>query len=227
MSRDVKKMVLCPVCDKETPTQLWPNINASQSPQLRAAILSGALFTFQCSHCHAQRPLAYPCLYHDQKRQFMVYLIPGNEQAVIPDEAYAPQELDLSLLRRRVVNDENDLKEKILIFEADLDDRAVELSKLMAVQALEKRMQRPIVGCYFTALDGEKGRMELTFFPEGSDEAFHKHVRLEVLRKCTAIVRAYDDGENAQGFLKVDAGWAAQCLRRYQGEGSQEQPEEA
>lgn len=143
MSTEISKPVSCPRCGEAVETRMWPGVNAEVNPNLREQVLQETLFNWTCPACGYVAQMAYPCLYHDKGRKFMIYLIPNGGKteldAVDVDHAF-PQ---IGYVQKRVVSSLAALKEKILVFEAGLDDRAVELVKLGAC-----------VGC------GEKGRPE-------------------------------------------------------------------
>ena len=104
----------------------------------------------------------------------MIYLIPNGGKteldAVDVDHAF-PQ---IGYVQKRVVSSLAALKEKILVFEAGLDDRAVELVKLALASVVEKKDgQKPQEG-YFSFADEEKNRIGFVFFFPGKPEAVLK-----------------------------------------------------
>ena len=69
----------------------------------------------------------------------MIYLVPGAKQESLNDAEAENRYPELGGVTKRLAADLNELKEKILIFENGLDDRAVELTKLaMSKVALKK-----------------------------------------------------------------------------------------
>ena len=139
MSTEISRPVSCPRCGETVETRMWPGINAEVNPNLREQVLQETLFNWTCPACGYVAQMAYPCLYHDKGRKLMVYLVPngGKEEldAVDVDRAF-PQ---IGYVQKRVVSSLAELKEKILIFEAGLDDRAVELVKWALSAVVEKK----------------------------------------------------------------------------------------
>ena len=59
-------------------------------------------------------------------------------------------------VRRRIVVDAHELIEKVIIFDANLDDRTIELMKMFYVQAVEENNpDMKILSCYFCIVDKE------------------------------------------------------------------------
>ena len=215
MSTQVNKDVCCPQCGKPVRTKMWTGISAQTEPEMRARILDETFFDWQCPHCGYQAELVYPCLYHDKARKFMVYLVPeGNEKdlkKVNVDERF-PQ---LGGVKKRVVVSPMELKEKVLIFEAGLDDVGVELVKAGIAAAVEEKNGVSVEAGCFCFANQEADRMGFLFFAEGSGEPMKKAARFMTYQKAMEIAKTceYDPGDD---FARVDGLLAARLLERYQ-----------
>ena len=105
--------------------------------------------------------MAYPMIYHDPAHGFMVCLRPSG--AVSKAEAIPA----VRGLKKRSVKNPQELKEKILIFEAGLDDAAVELVKNAIVTVLKRSIEGN-VHAYFCAADEKE--MRFAIFVRGRQE---------------------------------------------------------
>jgi hypothetical protein len=131
--------VQCPDCGKESSAVIYETINVSLDSTLKVRLLSGELLRWQCGVCGLRRLNAYPILYHDMVHAILIQWIsapyaPTLESlvAVLPSQAECRQFKALrSDYRFRVVREFDDLVEKIRIFEAGLDDRAIEWEKCL------------------------------------------------------------------------------------------------
>ena len=74
MSKLQKRMIRCHECGKEFEVTIYNSINTELNPELAKKVHDATIFDVQCPYCKAQRFLNYPCLYHDQKNNFMVQL---------------------------------------------------------------------------------------------------------------------------------------------------------
>lgn len=119
--------------------------------------MDGTLFRFKCSKCGYKSIVNYNTLYHDMTHQAMVYYVGSVKQAL---EAIADAEKMMSIAmhgyRKRIVTNQNSLREKAIIFEHGLDDRVIEIIKLTYLANIS--MQFPdakIKEVYFVVTDGK------------------------------------------------------------------------
>lgn len=134
MATIVKKEHRCPGCGKIFQVSMHATILPLEHPELKKSVLSESLFSFTCPECGYQADMVYPVLYHDREAEYMIYLTAHPEAAL---SQKVPQEL--SDVRKRVVRNQKELKEKILIFDSGLDDAAVEIVKLAVLDIIAKQ----------------------------------------------------------------------------------------
>lgn len=220
MSTQMSKDVGCPKCGAALRTQMWPGICVQENPALRARILDETIFDWKCPECGYTAQFVYPCLYHDRERKFMVYLVPnGSEKEFQPVDVNQkfPQ---LAPVTKRVVSSPAELKEKILIFEAGLDDRAVELVKYALAGVLEEKRGKKAVRGYFSFADESENRIGFVFFPEDEKEPVLRRTSMDAYRKSLEIVKGQEIPES-NSFLPVDSLTARDILNEYR-EGAEE-----
>ena len=114
----------CPTCFLEQDITIWGSVNTSLNPELKPKVLSQDILRLKCSACNGILMLGYPLLYNDMAKQLMIWLKPGQQ-----DQMPSPPPF-MGDYRLRVVRSPNGLVEKILVFDADLDDRVIEVVKL-------------------------------------------------------------------------------------------------
>jgi hypothetical protein len=136
MSRTQTTEIECPRCKVRTPWVHHASVNVAQDPALRLKLLDQSFYRFTCPGCDLAVPVLSPLLYHDMKRQLMVQLAPegcgfDGEAVDGPQRAMGPAVWDtVAAITTRVVKTPNALNEKIKVFEAGLDDRAIECLKM-------------------------------------------------------------------------------------------------
>lgn len=135
MSSTSSDSARCGTCGHEARIEMHRSVNANHH-KLREALLSGELMTHRCPSCGEVSELDYPLLYHDMARQYLVYLVSPRyapDKAALerglPSEADTRSYLEIGPYRFRVVRSLAELVEKIRIFDAGLDDRAIEWVK--------------------------------------------------------------------------------------------------
>jgi len=189
MSAPSEIEVTCSSCGTSQVTTIWASVNATNDPELKAQLLKGELCTFTCRHCGEQDHIAHDLLYNDTERKFMVFLaysgrdengrllaLPNPLQwarqvhsvysrfSPLTDEQW---EAHISSYKYRVVASYDELREKIRIFDDDLDDRHVEFVKGFAYHSLFRRGITDFGPLLYSQLAGkESQRQELVFFQQ-------------------------------------------------------------
>lgn len=124
MSIPVKQTVSCPKCGKDIEFTMWQSINNEMSFAIKD-IISGKLFEVECKNCGLRTHVNYPILVNDMEHDVMIWYtypdgIEETEKALVSMKKMYNGHL-------RIVTDQADLREKVAIFSADLDDRIIEV----------------------------------------------------------------------------------------------------
>lgn len=161
MDYQKEQEVACPECGKVHKIIVYERIMAHQQPEIRKRLLANELFMFQCEDCGTKMPLIYPCLYQDVNKGYMIWFAPAsdgamqqkiatfNAESLMDDEQYKKMNKQYKL---RMVTSVNALLEKILIFDEDMDDRTIEVQKVMLaaqVQASDQYKDDSVRGIFF------------------------------------------------------------------------------
>lgn len=211
-----KSKVTCPKCGFGALAETRPVIHAGREPSLRQRVLDSSLFAWRCPTCGHPSTLLERCLYHDEQRGFMIYLLPGFAGRELGDAAVEAEFPELSAVKKRAVPEVNQLKEKILIFESGVDDLAVELAKLAVAGVVGRKYRKKVMSVYFCGLHPDQNQLELAFFLEGETQPVLYQTRGDVYQKSLEIVEEYAAEERESPcFLWIDAQWAAGVLERY------------
>lgn len=127
MSATAETNVACGGCGVTQPFVYRSSVNVSLYPNLKEELLGGKLNRFKCSHCGWCGEVSVSLLYHDMENQLMIWLFPGEKA---PAAGALPIDPTMGNYRYRVVQTNNQLREKIYIFDAGLDDQIIEFYKL-------------------------------------------------------------------------------------------------
>jgi hypothetical protein len=130
MTKVSTEELVCSECGLKQLFTVYDSVNVSLNPDYKERLINGELTIFTCDACGYQVKMVYPLLYHDMENKLMVYLDPdgqldpnglGNKQFLFDmlDESY----------QYRIVPTREEMVEKILIFDDNLDDRPLELLK--------------------------------------------------------------------------------------------------
>jgi hypothetical protein len=183
---------------------------------MKEEVLSRKAFTFECPDCKERTLYTYDFLYHDMEQKIMIYHVTSNEALVQAMEGFAQMTnvgVDDGILngpevegyRKRIVRSLNDLREKIFIFDAGLDDRVVEIFKVFCIiQLKHEDPDFQADEAYFYSREGEIG---FQFLREGKafGEVANDPADYEDLAKNAADILTKDD--QAPNFM-IDTEWA-------------------
>lgn len=194
--------ITCPHCQAETDHKVLDHINIDRNPELRAKVQDLSCFRVQCPNCGETVLAVHPCLYHDMANQFMVWLWPEEGEA--PHAQFDP----LAGYTLRRVDSLNAFREKINVLECGLDDRAVEIMKLLLFTQLNRDLD--VVELLFHALDDRTG--ELRFVAVLSDGA-EQYAAMPgaTYQRLREDVEAYLYMPGAD-FAVIDMAWASGAL---------------
>lgn len=197
-----REMTACPHCGQESARRVLTNINVDRQPEMRTAVQDLSCFRWVCPNCGTSSLVVDPCLYHDMSNQFMVWLFPeGKPQEVGGFDPLAGYTL-------RYVEDLNAFREKINVLERGLDDRAVELMKLLLLFQLRRDLD--VVELLFHDFEEQTGTF--TFAAVLSDGA-EQYISMEsgTYQRLAADVEERLFTNNRE-FQKIDLVWAQDAL---------------
>jgi hypothetical protein len=167
MTDVIEQNIRCPACNAESPFTIWRSLNATLNPEAKQSLVAGELLRFTCPDCGAATQFVYPLLYHDMQRRLMVWMIPDENGKPAEPDAPAPGESVLGVVTgytARVVSSPNELLEKILIFDAELDDLALEMFKIIIRLQVEAAGQPQDAKIFFARADRDAAGVEQLVF---------------------------------------------------------------
>ena len=158
MSLNSQEKVRCPECGALNDITLWQSVTASDSPDLKASLLSGNVNVMTCTQCGQRALVPTALLYHDEEKKLLFSFYPLNDEDKARDylkdiRESSKQSGELEEYRDyvlRFISDYNSLMEKILIFDSGLNDKTIEIIKLMVLLQDEAKADKR------TALFGKK-----------------------------------------------------------------------
>jgi hypothetical protein len=226
----------CPHCKHDNQVETYETIT-SHDRQLREKLVSGALWSWRCARCAKNTVSLYPVLYHDMRAWCMIYYLDRrmtDDPRII--ERMVPAAEQLTALRRfnasyrfRLCRSLDDFIEKIRIFEAGLDDRAIEYLKLrnrsraengptLTANGARKMMTRiSSEGRFERVLDGESKRLDFALSPFSStpeERELHAEIAFSEYKDALSKVneRLGSQPDLSSGFLIIDQSYVAEQL---------------
>ena len=174
MSQKSIKKITCPDCGQEADFTVWRSINTMLDPEMKEKVRTREAFSFRCPECGKVVNIDYGFLYHQMEDEMMIYYVSGEEDVEQVYDMFRGNgkmaEITEGLPSNylyRIVRSQNDLREKLAIFDAGLDDRVIELAKLFyAGKYFSEHPEAESDVLYFRPEE-----MELVFFREGKPVA--------------------------------------------------------
>lgn len=220
MSKMYSTEITCPECQGKSEFTIWNSVNTILNPEMKAAVMDGSAFVFKCPHCGHTATIDYSILYHQMDDLIMIQYATTEEEANAIYNMYkqmqsgsfqAFQDIPIDDYLVRIVSSQNELREKIAIFNAGLDDRIIEIYKLVIQeQYLQEHPDKKRIDVYYLQKDGEN------LFEIYADEKFVGSVEI--------TESFYNElQENLQGVLSdirkdelfIDHQWAYDFMRQF------------
>jgi hypothetical protein len=165
-------VVECPKCGNKQEfyplSTIHSKVDAYEAQQMKA----GNLFRTTCEKCGKEIELLFELVYFDDDHDAMIYFVREENVSGVytaldlmdhlfaKDIAYNDGESRNPIVNadmKRIVTNPNALVEKALIFENDMDDRVIELIKLVCISKLaEKDPDFDVIDAYFDIYEGRE-----------------------------------------------------------------------
>ena len=223
MSNFTMERICCPKCKTEQNTKVWEEIDVKSSPKAKAQILEGHFFEYECKKCGHKMYMTYNCIYHDFDNGVVLWLIPeinGNMNKELDDiiernmekmEQKALEECTCDKKLFRLVSTPNQLREKLIIAENNMDDRIVEIMKKIYIANLHNFFPHGSISkedikeiLFDQNKEGGKG---IVLFTDKYEPIFLP-VNEKMYEKVYEDFHQAVESLNKEGFEKVDESWA-------------------
>lgn len=228
MVKNTKENIKCSKCGTNFNFTVWDSVNFTNDEALKEKVLSYNLFLATCPHCGDARNYIYPCLFHDMSKTYMIWFIPGGDESDVKAINNTWQGLDkeakytklgeltedLKYDNLRCVFNIWELKEKILINENDLDDRIIEILKVLLLANMISNKRSAInfdTNLDFTGIKDENTIKNIMFDIKEQDTYSSFSVNFDMYED---IIKNYADiiPKKEKNYMVIDRKWAINIL---------------
>lgn len=219
MSLNLKQNVKCPKCGQMSEVTVWNSITVSDSVDLKQDLLSGKINMFRCPSCSYSALMPTPMLYHDENKKLMISFSPCNDEVLkhqlfdnVQKSSKESGELEkLEGYNLRFVADYNELLEKILIFDNGMNDKTIEVLKLMILsQDIEKAERRT---CRFGKI--ENNVLEFMIYDTIENQTYTSQVPKETYDTIDLQLKQSGVKPYSFGWEMVDPSYATRLLNGF------------
>ena len=186
----------CSRCGQVHRMEFDGSVDALASPEAKEKVKNGEYFVWRCPDCGCVNLIHRPFLYHDPQERLMILMTDAPVKAEGLPEGYTG----------RIVRSPGELIEKMKIFDAGLDDVAVEMCKFVTLRELGKDVQLK-----FFKMDGADSEMTFTYPQDGNMEMIS--VGFNVYEDCAGILQRNPAiKEAARGLVEVGPDWLSNYI---------------
>ncbi len=195
--------VNCPACCEDGAFKICVQADIAENPELKQKIFSRELFRFTCPECGEKIIVAYDCTLIDSKHKFVIALVTNESDEDVESK------LKIDGYKLRITHSVNQFTEKLALFEDNIDDKVIELYKLMLEgQYEDERPGAEILGLYYAGKDEEN---LLFYIITGDRENCRATLSMQTYR---AIEEQFAAAKaNYADDCEIDSDWAVAVLQ--------------
>lgn len=220
MSEITKQTIACPKCGKLVGIDVWDSIDIPYDIEQKEKVLNNTFFKATCEECKISFPIAYKCLYNDMEQKYLIWLAPKFEEEEKAEVAEYNEKLKTDNRLRlaqggytyRVVRNDNELREKVLIFDEGLDDRYIETMKIVYVPAFKKNIAKDskILGLYFDKKSSGDGYQWVLLFD--NKKPVVTDINMDIYEDMKEKLHDLVEEKTGEGFVQISAPWALDVM---------------
>lgn len=211
MSIPKKMTVKCSKCGAEIDVTVFESVNTDFAKDITEQITSGDLFNAKCDKCGFVSHLEYDVLYHDVKHGAMIWVLHDNS----PEYSDRVAELRnseniLGYKTTRIVNNMNELRQKVACLENGRDDRIIEFCKVfIAYNLLSKQPDFDFNNAFYTTFLGKE---RVFLYDKNGQELSCELTEETYSLLCDLYYNSEYPSEFESYYALVDYNWAESIL---------------
>ncbi len=215
MSKHIAERIPCPHCGFEGVFKIWTSINTVMNPEMKKRVRNNEAFVYTCPRCRARTTFDYSLLYHQMDDFMMIYYAKKDEEVEMAQTMFRSNDVAQIIGQNsnkylyRIVRSQNELREKLFLFDVRMDDRVVELLKVYYLALMqEKKPELDITEVRFEL--GRNGSITFTFL-SGEKSVANSVVTQELY---DSIEEEYISKrpELREDDIIIDSEWASRVL---------------
>lgn len=226
MSEKQTVQIKCPGCGKEGDYEMWINISTKDDPELVELVRNGKLFIHTCPHCNVKTSIDHGYVLHMVEDRIVYYYAESEERfrdviRMLTKPETEKEKATAQFLANndyiiRLLTDRVDVQEKLNIYDAGMDDRAIELIKVIAASDLgRKQPDLKYDKVLFSAPENDLKR--INFFHE-KKLVCSAGIPEELYRKVVKDFMVNLPGLREDHNIRVNAQWAVSVMKNVKGE---------
>lgn len=174
-----KEDVKCPKCRKKIRIKVIEKMNEEHIE----SIINRSLFDVSCKECNETIVALYP--FELETNNYLIYFDPAYDKKMIKDKN--------KKTIKRICNEYDDLKEKILIFEDKLNDVVIEFMKEFYSEQIDEKLRKKMTGIRYNYIDNNQiifsilGTNQNIGCPYSIYEELYRRSKIKKIKYATVI----------------------------------------
>lgn len=211
MSLPKKMTVKCSKCGAEIEATVFESVNTDYAPDITDRIISGELFDAKCDKCGFVSHVEYDILYHDVKHGAMIWVLHDNSPEYTDKIAELRSSANvLGYKTMRIVNNMNELRQKVACLENGRDDRIIELCKVFIMyDLLSKQPNFEFNNAFYTNYLGQE---RVFLYDKNGQELSCELTENAYSLLCDMYYNSEYASEFQEYYAIVDYNWAESIL---------------
>ncbi|MDO4731170.1 MAG: CpXC domain-containing protein [Clostridia bacterium] len=203
----IKKQIVCPLCKETSQENIVITADKSKDERVTAGIIDASLFYSKCKYCDMEINLVYPFLYIDPKNKAVIYYLPNLKSDKLLFKKTYKSFPQLKGYKKRIVGTHEELREKVMILESNLDDKVIERLKYSIYKRLSKEQRDKFKNMYFCMSDIDRKRISFIITLENNKTVYYT-VSLLAYTKSEIYIDKYRlSKEDPKYFTRINFDW--------------------
>lgn len=216
-----KIQVECPVCHKVSAFPIFDSIeitdisekNSNGKPSIWKRASSGTLFIFKCAQCGYREPMTYKVSCLDNIHELLISVVENKNDENLTSAVFRQMDDDETDVICRMVNNTDELSEKLRLAADGLDDRVFELVRAFVEDDVRQKAYEEDedfnyenITCWYKGYINEKIYITIKGYGNGPKEMT---AAAELYNKLIDVL------PDTTGVYKIDREWSAQVVNNY------------
>lgn len=217
MSLEQKVKIQCPNCKKEGDFEIYDSLNVQMDPQQKNKLITGEMFVYKCPYCGKETLVNYGLLYHDMDKKIIIQYATNDDERKLAEDMLNGVGFEkikdgdkikdsFAKYTKRIVESQEALAEKVSILDSGLDDKVIELIKLMYLQMFYK--ENPNEEVKEERYVEDEGERLIVFVTK--EDSFAMALDEKLYEVMTQNLKELNSEDN----LYIDSNWAIETFEK-------------
>ncbi|GEM_PF-1046370 len=165
--------IVCPECKEKSVFRAYRTVHVTDAnKEVKEKVLNGSLFIHECPHCQIKINIDYSFLYHQPEDALYIHYLCNDKEFQDVGNMFTKPDANQKMMVQKLINENSlirlvrnrmEIAEKITIYDAGMDDRAIEILKVhIGGQFSKENPDKKISGMFFNASRSEENPEEFT-----------------------------------------------------------------